>query len=194
MSIRSLVPVLVFVALAIVACSLPGEARSIADTRLQSSKPVGGCPAATTGTKLLQDKDHGYCLLYPQEFAVENPNSNETMLYVGSPLNFEQARAYIEIQEAAGLTAAQIADKLEADVQAAIPGFAIKRSTLKLDGQEAVVLDNLPGQEISRQVIVVHNAQVYKLTFMPADKAVEDAYQQMESLYATVTDSFSFWD
>jgi hypothetical protein len=194
MSVRTLVPVMVFVALAIVACSLPGEARSVDETRFQHSEPVGACPTATTGTQLLQNKDHGYCLLYPQEFAAANPNPNETILYIGSQLNFEQAHAYIDVQEAGSLTATQTADKLEADVQAAIPGFAIMRSTLTLDGQEAVVLDNLPGQEISRQVIVVHKTQVYKLTFMPADKTMGDAYQQMESLYATVTGSFSFWD
>jgi hypothetical protein len=54
------------------------------------------------------------------------------------------------------------------------------------------VLDNLPGQEIGRQAIVVHNDQIYTFTFVPAGPAGSDPVRQTEQLYKTVVDSFRF--
>jgi len=50
----------------------------------------------------------------------------------------------------------------------------------------------MPGQEISRQVIVVHDSRLFVLTFTPADAGAGEVYTQMESLYTTVIDSFRF--
>jgi hypothetical protein len=53
-------------------------------------------------------------------------------------------------------------------------------------------LENVPGQDVSRQALVVHGDRVYKLTFVPADQAAGEVYAQMEALYTTVVNSFRF--
>jgi hypothetical protein len=148
-----------------------------------------GCPVATAGTQLLVNEAHGYCLLYPTGYSAEWLNELEVVLVVGSLLNVEQPRAYIEVQEAAGRTAAQEADELVADVK----GFAIERFSVMVGGEEAVVLESMPGQDTNRQVVIVHNGRLYKLTFVPAGEDYGDVYRQMEDLYATVIPSWNFF-
>jgi hypothetical protein len=147
-------------------------------------------PAA--GNQLLRVEEHGYSLLYPDGYTVEHPNPDETVLVIGSLLNIEQPRLHIEVQETEGRTAAQEADERVADVKAAMPGFDVERTMVTVGGEEAVVLDHMPGQDINRQVIVVHDDRLYRLTFAPADEAVSDSYAQMESLYTMVIGSFNF--
>jgi hypothetical protein len=144
------------------------------------------CPAATAGTQLLTNQAHGYCLLYPTGHESQQPNENETVLYIGALLNVQQPRAYIAIEPAGGRTAAQVADALIADVSAALPGLEVKRTSTTVDGEAAIVLDDMPGQDINRQLVMVHGDRLYHLTFAPADHA------QMDALYNTVISSFNF--
>jgi hypothetical protein len=174
-------------------CALVGAvAEPVAGQSVVTSDAAPETGQAATNTRLLKNEEHGYVLLYPEAYTVEHPNPDEIVLVVGSLLNVEQPRLHIEVQEAEGRTAAQVADGLVADVEAAMPGFNVERTTVTLDGEQAVVLDHMPGQDINRQLFVVHNDRLYRLTFAPADEAVGDTYTQMESLYATVINSFSF--
>jgi hypothetical protein len=54
------------------------------------------------------------------------------------------------------------------------------------------VLDNMPGQDTNRQVVIVHNDRLYKLNFVPVGEDYGDAYRQMEDLYTTVIHSWNF--
>ena len=45
------------------------------------------------------------------------------------------------------------------------------------------LLDNLPGQDFNRRVVVMHNNMVYSLMFMPLSPEAEPMYQAvLESL------------
>jgi hypothetical protein len=59
-------------------------------------------------------------------------------------------------------------------------------------GQPAVVVDKVPGQEINRRVLFVHDGLLYDLMFMPADPAVGDAFAAMNALQQQVLGSFTF--
>jgi hypothetical protein len=61
-----------------------------------------------------------------------------------------------------------------------------------IGGEPAVMLDGMPGQHLSRQVVVVHGGRLYRLTFVPSDRSLAESYEQMEHLYASVLDSFRF--
>ena len=150
--------------------------------------PAEGCPNATTGTQLLTNEQHGYCLLYPTGYDVQHPNEHETVLFVGSLLNVEQPRAYIKVQEAGGRTTAQVADELTA----AFAGFDIKRTNVTIGGEAAVVLDNMPGQDTNRQVVIAYDDCLYMLTFVPASEDYGELYTQMETLYTVIINSFNF--
>jgi hypothetical protein len=148
-----------------------------------------GCPITTEDTQLLVNEVHGYCLLYPAGYQVQYPNDSEAVLFVGSLLNVEQPRASIEVQGAADRTAAQVADELVAEWSM---GFSIQRTEVIVDGEQVLVLDNVPGQDMNRQVIFVHDGLLYRLTFMPQGKDYGEIHTRMEQLYATVVSSFSF--
>ena len=64
------------------------------------------------------------------------------------------------------------------------------RSTVMLDGEEALVLDGMPGQDVIRKVYIVHNGLLYMLSFSPYQSDNKTASAQMETLFASVTSSW----
>jgi hypothetical protein len=192
MKTRLLTLTLLLTMLLLAGCTLAGAAELNTEPPLPSGDSVQSSADPTSGSELLINEEHGYSLRYPNGYAIEHPNPDETVLVVGSLLNVEQPRLHIEVQAAEGRTAAEVADELMADVEAALPDFNVERGTVTLNGEQAVVLDHVPGQDINRLVFVVHNDHLYKLMFAPADESLGDTHAQMESLYATVIDSFSF--
>jgi hypothetical protein len=150
------------------------------------------CPAVTADTPLLKSDASGYCLLYPAGYRTEQPNPDETVLVNGSLQNVETGRAYIKVSDAGGRAAPEIAGGMVKEVAASLPGWGVRQSTLRLGGETAVVLDNVPGQDLSRQVVAVHGGRLYHLTFTPADPAQSGAYEEMDKLYQTVVESFRF--
>lgn len=150
------------------------------------------CPIPTGNTQLLKNEANGYCLLYPVGYKNQQPNPNETVFFAGSPLNVEAGRAYIEVRDAGGRAASEIAGGIVAEAAANLPGWGIRRGTATVGGETAMVLDNVPGQDIGRQVVMVHGDRLYLMTFVPADPAQGEAYQGMENLYKTVVESLRF--
>jgi hypothetical protein len=72
-------------------------------------------------------------------------------------------------------------------------GFALELSEgIDVGGELGVVVDNVPGQDVNRQLFVVHNGRLYTFLFAPADDERPEMLAQMEDLYETVVDSFTF--
>ena len=182
-----LVWVLSLVAIALAACSLPSVGATD-KPEPQTGGTAAICPEAASGTELLRVEDHGYCLLYPSGYSIENPNPEETVLVVGSLLDVSNPRAYIKVTDAEGRTLEQVADAVVAD----FPGFEIARTSATIGGQDAVVLDGVPGQDISRQIVIVRDGRMYRLTFVPASEDAGEIYTRMEQFYQMVLDSLSF--
>ncbi|HUT21173.1 MAG TPA: hypothetical protein VM366_18625, partial [Anaerolineae bacterium] len=61
----------------------------------------------------------------------------------------QDARLSIEVRDAAGRIAEEAVEERLADVA----GSRVARSTTTVGGTEAIVLDPMPGQELSRQVL-----------------------------------------
>ena len=143
------------------------------------------CPEATTDTYLLRNPQHGYCLLYPAGHKVERPNADEVALVVGSLLNVTEPRVGITVTPAAGRTAATYADEIVAGFE----GFEIARSETTVAGEPAIVLDDVPGQDINRQVIFTHEDRLFHLFFSPIDPADTTV---MDAFAAGVLESLTF--
>ena len=144
------------------------------------------CPASTETLQALVNEAHGYCLTYPAEYKVEKPNPASILLVIGGLLDASNPRVEIRVEDAgaSGLEAA--VSRMEADYS----GFPFERSDVTVGGAPAVVLDGLPGQEITRRVLLVHDGLLYTLDFAPADP-MTDAFARMEALYGAVLDSFT---
>ncbi len=150
------------------------------------------CPGPISGMQKWENQQHGYCLQYPAGYNVEQPSERVTVIVAGSLLSVQQPRAHIEVENANGRSAASAAAQLAAEFEGSVPGIKIARTNITLGGEQAVVLDNLPGQDLNRRVLVVHDNRLYTLMFSPTDKSLGETYTQLEALYPAVTQSFRF--
>jgi hypothetical protein len=165
-----------------------------------SFAPVGelaesACLEPKPGEQALMDSDLALCMLVPEDYSTDTSGENQVTLYVGSLLDVEHPKVFIEIGDAGGQDAQTLAEAAASELEAAMPGLSVERSFgLTMGYEPAFVLDNVPGQDVSRQVFVAHRDQLYKLTFVPASEDAGEVYGQMETLYDLVTKSFRFLD
>jgi hypothetical protein len=156
----------------------------------QSGGASAVCPTPGAGQQLLLDREAGYCLLYPAEYSMVLVEPGVRELVVGSVLNHERPRLSIAIEEAAGRTLEEVAAQLEADY---VPtGWEVARAYTTVDGVEAVVLDNLPGQDLNRRVAFLRDDRLYTLFLAPIGDEGSELREQAEMLYRPVLDSFRF--
>jgi len=134
----------------------------------------------------------GYCLLHPDGYIRVDPLPYEVCLVPGEPfLACHSANLMIEVEDAAGRTADQIADGAIADSEAAVPGIEIQRTRSTVSGEQAVVVEGLPGVTGTREVLIVHADRLYRLTFvLPGEDPA--SVEEFERLYTTVISSFTF--
>ncbi len=130
----------------------------------------------------------GLCFSYPQGYTELPSNDAVEIVAPDLPGTDTKGLFWIEISDAYGRTAQKIADE---DLTFAA-GADVGRWDLTLDGEQAAVLDGMPGQDPQRRVYVVHQQTLYVLAFMPTrseNKAVGD---QMETLFTAVTNSWAW--
>ena len=86
----------------------------------------------------------------------------------------------------------QLLSDVEESFEPVIEKFDLDVEHLTFAGETAVQINNMPGQEISRELITIHNDRLYRLTFVPA--GINDGSQPAprEGLYAHVIGSFQF--
>jgi hypothetical protein len=164
-------------------------------TLLAGCAQIGGAETgaileAGKGTEVLTNDDLAYAFLYPDTYTVEARETGD-ILVIGSIMNHTDPRLQVEVESAAGRTAAEVADAFAAGYP---EGIVIERSTITLDGEEAVVVDRVPTQELSRFVFVTNGDRLYRFMFTHSDPALGDTYTRMENLYTVVTNSFRFVD
>jgi hypothetical protein len=135
---------------------------------------TANCAVAREGTQQVIDARRGFCLLIPTDYTVFNTNPNEIVIAKESLLNVTEPRLSLSVIGAGARTAEQAAD----DIAASMPGFDLKRSTVDIAGQKAVVLDDVPGQDMQRRVLFVDNGRLYDLAFSPADHAALETFYQ----------------
>jgi len=138
--------------------------------------------------KLFSSDQLGLCFSYPQGYT-QLPYE-DTVEIIGPELPAPDLRGlfWLEISDSYNRTVEVIADQ---DMTAA--GLSsIGRSFVTLDGEEAVVLDGMPGQDFQRRVYVVHQQTLYILAFMPTRSENKEASNQLEALYAAIINSWTW--
>lgn len=147
-------------------------------------------PTGDTGedTRLLINTFKNYSVRYPAGYDLAIHSETGLALVKGSLLTTDQPRADINIMSTSGMTL----EMAVAELVATYPGQSVKQSSIVIDGVPAVMLDAVPGQQVNRIVLLIHNEALIKLNFMPADPNAGDTYQEMELLYKTVIESLDF--
>lgn len=148
---------------------------------------AAACPEATDDTYLLRDPRHGFCLLYPTTHKVERPNPQEVILVIGGLLNAGDPRAMINVTPSEGRTADDVAAGILAEFEGM--GIDIARSETTVAGETAVVLDNVPGQDINRRVIFTHDDRLYQIYFSPFEPGVSGP---TDAFVEVILNSFTF--
>ena len=159
---------------------------AVSDPQVLESTPV---PASVKDTAQWFSSDQlGLCFSYPEGYT-QLPYE-DTVEIIGPELPAPDLRGLFwrEKSDAYDRTAEVIADQ---DMTAA--GISsVSRSFVTLDGEEAVVLDGMPGQDFQRRVYVVHDQTLYVLAFMPTRSENREASDQLEALYAAVINSWTW--
>ena len=134
----------------------------------------------------------GLCFSYPQGYTQIPSNDTVEIAAPDLPGSDVKGLFWLEISDSNNRTAEEIADedKQYAVTQQGVPNENLDRWMLSLGGEQAVVLDGMPGQELQRRVYVVHQQTLYVLAFWPIRSENKAAGDQMEALYTTVTNSW----
>lgn len=148
------------------------------------------CPTASEGKLALNNEEHGYCLLYPEAYTFVEINPGVADLVIDSIMNHTDPRVSISVEDAGSRTAQDLVNVYLEDLNPA--DFGIEQSTIELGGQEATLLDHMPGQDFNRQLFALHNGRLYHLFFTPLDPEDSERQARFDELYDTVTTSFVF--
>jgi hypothetical protein len=138
----------------------------------------------------------GYCLRYPADFAVTEPEPGVVVIHgpdhSGGGLEPLAGFVAIETGEPAnGRTARQVSDDVVSGLDLA-GGVMVERVDGYLGGVPAVEIIGIPGQRLYRQVVAVQNDRVVDLVFSPIGEEYGQATADMETLYQLVMRSFTF--
>ncbi|MCL4561835.1 MAG: hypothetical protein M1281_14660, partial [Chloroflexi bacterium] len=132
----------------------------------------------------------GYCFAYPGRFRVDASGS---LLgpWLDPGMQPAQAILSVAVKEApAGATLSQQVDDYLAQFASFQGTSPIQRIAAELDGEQAEMVEPIPGYGSSRQVLALHEGRLYQLSFSPADPG--RGKYDMEALYRAVMDTFSY--
>lgn len=158
---------------------------------LQTAESDVSTPAQTSVSPAMETFSSdklGLCFSYPAGY--NQIPYNDTVEIVAPELPGSDLRGlfWLEKSDSYNRTAETIADQ---DITLA-GGLNVGRWTMTVGGEQAVVLDGMPGQDLTRKVYVVHQGTLYILTFTPTLSENTPASEQMEALYAAVTSSWAW--
>ncbi|NIP41185.1 MAG: hypothetical protein GWO08_01640 [Gammaproteobacteria bacterium] len=130
----------------------------------------------------------GLCFSYPQGYSQIPYNDSVQIAAPDIPGSDVKGLFWLEISGSDNRTAEEVADQ----ELTYVPGLDVGRWIVELGGEQALVLDGMPGQELQRRVYIVREQILYILAFWPSRSENKTASDQMESLYAAVTSSWEW--
>jgi heat shock protein HslJ len=153
-----------------------------------------GCTATGMDTALLASPEDGFCLLYPARMkpGFSNDPGRETAQRLATIRGTDPVVLSIISAPANGLSLEQVARNVLSGWSAEIVA-QVQRSEARLGGEQAIILDHMPGQPANRQAFVIHGDRLYQLVLSPfADPAFAQSYAEAQALWDTVAGSFAF--
>jgi hypothetical protein len=164
---------------------------AVADVFTPAPQVLESTPTQTSvndTAELFSSDRLGLCFSYPQGYTQIPYNDAVEIAAPDLPGSDMKGLFWLEISDSYNRTAEKIADQ---DITS-VAGLNPVRWTVTLGGEQAVVLDGMPGQDFQRRVYVVHKQTLYVLAFMPTRSENKAANDQVEALYAAVTSSWAW--
>jgi hypothetical protein len=173
------------------ACNLTApKAASEPPTLVAPTEAVQGTPAAALEPQVYTNEDFGFSFSYPAGYEVQRSFPHNLVFLAPQSTSGQRERGWLTVERAAEDNAEWYAKNAKAEN--ANFGVEVGIAGQVLDGEQAYILGRVPGQDLTRQVFVVHDGILYHLTFTPDDPAAGEAYQQVESLYTAILGSLRF--
>ena len=154
-----------------------------------ATQPVESQPATTalapqpatltpggTGVETVRLGALDFCFSYPKGYTLLPYGESVEVVGPQSGTVPEPGMMWIDVTDAQGRTAEDVADE---DLSY-VAGLNPPRYTVMLGGEEAVVLDGMPGQNLVRRVYIVHAGVLIIPTFSPYGSDHASANDQME--------------
>jgi hypothetical protein len=147
------------------------------------------CPEPTEGTRLLTHEADGYCFLYPNGLLrVDSSQHAFCLVPEGGALGCQDLVAAVEVTDAEGRTAAQIAD----EKMLREGGFGADGCTAPIAGIQAVVLPQVADQGLTCEMLFVREDRLYTLKFaLPDPDDPPEVGDALVHLFNTVTATFT---
>ena len=147
------------------------------------------CPEPTEGTQLLTHEVDGYCFLYPDRlFRVDSSEHAVCLVPEGDTQGCDNLVAAVEVTDAEGRTAAQIADER----MLREGGLGADGCTASVAGIQAVVLPQVADQGLTCEMLFVREDRLYTLKFaLPDPDDSPEVGDALVHLFNTVTASFT---
>ncbi len=140
------------------------------------------------------DRPNGYCFAYPKRFRFDNQPIFNVMAVQGPPVgsSTEPVFATFYVETASSTPSQTLDQQVEAFLKefTTVDPASLSRTKLTLDGEEAILVDQVPGYLSWRIVFAAHDGRLYRLMYWPVD--VPEAQADLEELYQTTLNSFSF--
>jgi len=170
-----------------IASVAPTPAATVPPTTAPTPEPR--CPDPTEGTQLLTHEVDGYCFLYPDGLLrVDSSQHAVCLVPKGDSLGCDNLVAAVEVTDAEGRTAAQIAD----EKMLSEGGFGADRCTSPIAGIQAVVLPQVAEQGLTCEMLFVREDRLYTLKFaLPDPEDPPEVSDALVHLFNTVTASFT---
>jgi len=130
-------------------------------------------------------EENGYCVVVPAAYNAWPAGDNSVLLLLGDMMNHIDPRIEINVVDAGNHTLAEVAEQLASDY--GLAETPPTRHSITIDGVDAILLDNLPGQELNRRVALIHNGRLYIFFLTPLREATEPFFRAF-------LDSFRFLD
>ena len=169
---------------------------AVVESLNQTSSPAVEPTAEKTvnETEFFSSDQLGICFSYPQGYTQISADTVEIAAPFLPGAGDTSGFFWLETSDAYGRTAEKIADEemTYAVDQQGVSLENLGRWTVTLGGEQAVVLDGMPGQELQRRVYIVREQTLYMLGFWPARSENKAAGDQMEALYTAVTNSWTW--
>jgi len=157
------------------------------------------------GREILADTAAGYCFQYPSEYTLEAfPPSG--IPYAGDISTLKLERPFYTVGLTSSVLPVGEQSTLEELVSQFIQGLPegaasqVERNPAERIGgvdfqigwEPAEFLEGVPGADGSREILAKHADRLYRLSFVPSIRVNPQAAPELESLFLTVTTSFSF--
>ncbi|MCB0189852.1 MAG: hypothetical protein KDE31_36520 [Caldilineaceae bacterium] len=160
--------------------------------------PVALCPAASAGTTQYISLENGVCFLYPSDLAVEGDmfRPDEMVHLVGERVpqgGMDSVAVDLSIAyngPADGLDSTQYAQMW---VDLNLQGLNPQQENSEINGQTAVILNELPGMVGRQAVFLVANGVKYQIILLPRPEEVPQLTEEATLAWETVTQSIIFF-